>query len=101
MMTDSEIMLDARIFAQARLMATDEELCKACSVTPAEIEDYRGTIEQARTEALVSVRFERARRHGTAISRKLRYGLSEGIRIAVSIRHRNPSSCSLCRFATT
>ncbi len=54
-------ILAAKIYTQARLMATDEDLCKVCGITPEQLDDYRAVIEEARTAALVSLRFERAR----------------------------------------
>jgi hypothetical protein len=53
-------ILQSRIFTFARMLATDEELCRICGLTPAELERHRALIDEAKAAGMVSLRFERA-----------------------------------------
>lgn len=49
-----------RIYTQARMMATDADLCRIFALTPAALERHRALIDQARAEAMTALRYERA-----------------------------------------
>ena len=51
----------AQIWAAARMMASDDELCRMFQMTPATLERYRATIEQGKAEGMVRLRYERAK----------------------------------------
>jgi len=52
---------ESQILAAARMMATDDELCRMFQMTPKMLERYRATIEQGKAEGLLALRFERAK----------------------------------------
>ena len=52
---------ESAVQMHARMMATDADLMKICNLTPEALERYRPLIEAARAEALVTLRYERAR----------------------------------------
>jgi hypothetical protein len=54
-------VLANRIYVYARMLATDEEICRICNLDPARLERYRGVIEKGKTEGMVSLRYERAK----------------------------------------
>jgi hypothetical protein len=52
--------LESEIYIQARMLATDEELCRMFNRTPERLERYRGAIERGKTAGMVALRYERA-----------------------------------------
>lgn len=52
---------ELRIYTQARMMATDADLCAMFRLTPDALERYRRGIEAARAEGMIALRYERAR----------------------------------------
>lgn len=52
---------EAGIYTQARMMATDTDLQNILGLTPADLAKHRKLIDGARAEAMVALRYERAR----------------------------------------
>ena len=51
--------LQVRIYTQARMLATDDDLCRIFNLAPAALERHRRIIDRARAEGMVSLRYER------------------------------------------
>lgn len=51
----------AKIYTQARMMATDVDLMRIFELTPEGLERHRRLIDRARGEAIVALRDKRAR----------------------------------------
>jgi hypothetical protein len=53
-------LLESRIYTYARMLASDEELCRICNLTPAALERHRGIIDEGKAAGMVGLRYERA-----------------------------------------
>jgi hypothetical protein len=56
----SELLL-SKIRMAARQLASDAEICRICGITPERLERYRSSVEAARAETMVSLKYERAK----------------------------------------
>jgi len=54
-------ILESKIRVAAMQLASDSEICRICRITPEQLERYRGMIDAARAETMVSLKMERAR----------------------------------------
>lgn len=63
-MSLKEELRHAHVRALALSMATDQEIVKAAQIPQERLERYRSTIEAARAEGMVRLKFQRAQRAG-------------------------------------
>ena len=54
-------LLESAVRMAAKQLASDAEICRICRIKPERLDKYRGLIDAARAETMVSLKMDRAR----------------------------------------